>query len=191
MKQLTRVEPQFPVNYEAARQALAACVLIDECKEWKDRAAAIASYAEQKRDRTLLDKATRIRARATRRLGELLEIERPRGTKLKDLGITSSERSQARAVASVSPKRFESHVERTPPTPVSRLAQMGRAPIDFDASAPIWVALERLRKHAKEFPVETLKKNISEATPEQKKALKKALVPISEWFDEISQAIGL
>ena len=191
MKQLAKIEPQFPVNYEAARRALAACVLVDECKEWKDRAAAIASYAEQKRDRSLLEKATRIRARATRRLGELLEIQCPRGTKLRDLGITSAEKSQARAVASVPTKKFEFHVERSPPTPVSRLAQMGRGPIDYDASAPIWIALERLRKHIKEFPVDTLKQNISAATPEQKKALKKALLPVSEWLDEISQAVGL
>lgn len=185
------VDPQLPINYEVARQALAACVLVDECKEWKDRAAAIASYAEQKRDRSLLDKATRIRVRATRRLGELLEVHRPTGKRLAELGITSSERAQARAVASVPVKKFESHVERTPPTPVSRIAQMGRGPIDFDASAMIWIAAERLRKNTREFPIETLRQDIANCTPEQRAALRKAMLPINEWFDEIAQALKL
>lgn len=184
-------EPPMPINYEAAKQALADCVLVDECKEWKDRAAAIASYAQQKRDRTLLDKATRIRARATRRLGELLEINRPSGVTLAQLGITSNERAQARAVASVPAKKFETHVERSPPTPVTRLVAMGRGPIDFDASAPIWVAAERLRKSVREFPIQTLRQNIADCTPEQKAALKAALTPVSDWFDEIARALKL
>lgn len=187
----TVTSAQFPVNYEVARQALSECVLIDECKEWKDRAAAIASYAAQKRDKSLLEKATRIRARATRRLGELLEMSRPNSVKLSDLGVTYSERYQARAVASLPTHKFESHVERSPPTPISKLAQMGRGPVDYDASSPIWIAVDRLRKHVGEFPIDTLRQNIADCTPEQRKALHKALVPISEWFDAIAQAVDL
>jgi hypothetical protein len=186
---ICRVEQAFPVNYEAARQALAECVLVDECKEWKDRAAAIASYAAQKRDKSLLDKATRIRARATRRLGELLE-QVPR-EKRRDLGVTASERAQAKAVASVPHKKFEAHVERTPPTPISKLQRMGSGPVDFDASAKIWIAAERLRKNVRDFPVDVLKRDISQATPEQKRALRAALAPVVEWLDVIAQGLKL
>lgn len=184
-------DPRMPVNYEAAKKALAECVLVDECKEWKDRAAAIASYAAQKRDRSLLDKATRIRARATRRLGELLEVHKPSNSQLSSLGITASERYQARSVASVPVKKFESHVERTPPTPVSKIAQMGRGAVDFDASALIWIATERLRRNTREFPIGTLRQDIANCTPEQRVALRNALLPVHEWFDEIAQALKL
>jgi hypothetical protein len=68
---------------------------------------------------------------------------------------------------------------------------MGRGPVDYDASAPIWVAIERLRKHIREFPIETLRQNIADCTQEQKAVLKKALVPVSEWFDQIAQAADL
>jgi hypothetical protein len=184
-------DTKLPLNYEAARAALTACVLVDECKEWKDRAAAIASYAAQKRDRTLLDKATRIRARATRRLGELIELQSPDQRRLSDLGVNHAERSQARAVASIPEGTFEEHVERNPPTPISRLAQMGRGPIDFDASAKIWVAAERLRKNMREFPAALLAQDIANCTSEQKAALKKAFLPVHEWLDEIAALLKI
>src|SRR5215813_3222079 len=59
-------------KYDAAKQAVAACLSIDECKDWKDKAAALAAYARLARDEELENNARRIRARATRRIGELL-----------------------------------------------------------------------------------------------------------------------
>ena len=59
-------------KYDAAKQAVAACVSIDECRDWKDKAAALAAYARLARDEELENNARRIRARATRRIGELL-----------------------------------------------------------------------------------------------------------------------
>jgi hypothetical protein len=53
--------------------ALQECAKVDEAKEWSDKAAAIASYARQSDDKTLEHMASRIRARAIRRTGELLE----------------------------------------------------------------------------------------------------------------------
>jgi len=55
------------------RRALATCERIDECKDWADKAAALASYAKQADDQTLHHLATRISARAIRRAGELLQ----------------------------------------------------------------------------------------------------------------------
>jgi hypothetical protein len=49
------------------------CSRIDECQEWADKAAAMASYARQSEDDTLEKMARRIRARAIERCGELLK----------------------------------------------------------------------------------------------------------------------
>lgn len=62
----------LPERYQAATQALAECTRIDECKDWADKAQALASYARQAQDDTLEKHALRIRARAIRRAGELL-----------------------------------------------------------------------------------------------------------------------
>jgi len=67
----------LPRTYEAARAALAECQNIDECRDWADKAAALASYAKQAEDETLLRMAARIKARATRRAGELLKQVTP------------------------------------------------------------------------------------------------------------------
>ena len=41
---------RLPVAYEQAKVALAACAKIDECRDWADRAKALASYAKQADD---------------------------------------------------------------------------------------------------------------------------------------------
>lgn len=66
-------DARLPQTYEAARVALAECERVDECKDWADKAQALASYARQADDETLEKLALRIRARATRRAGELLK----------------------------------------------------------------------------------------------------------------------
>src|SRR5580658_4839907 len=62
-----------PVKYEAARQAIAECDRIDECRDWSNKAAALATYAKQANDDSLRVMAVRIQARAYRRMGELLK----------------------------------------------------------------------------------------------------------------------
>src|SRR3954463_8722258 len=70
----------LPANYLAARNALAACERIDQCQDWANKAAALASYAKQSKDDQLVIMAQRIQARAIRRCGELLaEIPERRG----------------------------------------------------------------------------------------------------------------
>src|SRR5262245_45047582 len=67
----------LPRTYEAAKAALAECSKVDECREWADRAEALASYARQADDDALETLAVRIRARAIRRCGELLAAIAP------------------------------------------------------------------------------------------------------------------
>jgi hypothetical protein len=89
----------LPASYEQAKLALAACESIDECKDWEDRAAALAAYGRMAGDTDLEKYALRIRARAAQRTGELLrEIPaetggRPR--RKKNSGGRSSEFSDA------------------------------------------------------------------------------------------------
>ncbi len=67
----------LPTVYVKARKALARCSRIDEVKSWADEAAALASYAKQANDETLHRYADRIKARAIRRMGKLLEQVEP------------------------------------------------------------------------------------------------------------------
>ena len=72
-----------PVNYAAVytngKRALAECVSLDECKDWKDKGAAMRVYAAQIKDDELGKLAKRVVARANRRLGELLAEYDARG----------------------------------------------------------------------------------------------------------------
>ena len=61
-----------PVLYDRCRAALAECRTTDEVRHIRDRAKAIAAYAQQAKDRTLEADAYEIRFRAERRLGQML-----------------------------------------------------------------------------------------------------------------------
>jgi len=52
---------ELPVVYERAKEALARCSEIDECQDWADKAAALASYAKQAGDDELYHLALRIK----------------------------------------------------------------------------------------------------------------------------------
>jgi hypothetical protein len=133
----------LPVSYEAAKTALANCASVDECKDWSDKAAALAAYAKQAEDLELERMAVRIRARAIRRAGELLkQIEPGHG---KNQNITDaadskvltrteaarqagmSERQQVTAVrvANVPAADFEEQVQSPNPPTLTTLAQQG------------------------------------------------------------------
>jgi hypothetical protein len=128
----------YPQLYRAAQAALFRCEQVDECQQWASKAAAIASYAKQACDSTLEDIAKRIRARAVRRMGELLEkiphaqgaraTETRSGTRTavaRAAGLSVNQQSTALQVARVPLEQFESRVEATPPATIAQLSEIG------------------------------------------------------------------
>jgi len=123
--------------YENARQALSEVVRVDEVQDIRSKAAALAAYARQAKDRELVDKATEIKLRAERRAGELLASMKARGERrdrgrpaednsrsettiseetedkktLEDLGLSKDQSSRWQALAALPPNKFEERVE--------------------------------------------------------------------------------
>lgn len=136
----------LPKNYEAAKRAISELVSIDECKDWADKAAALASYAKQAQDDELERQCQRVRARAVRRQGELLSqfstaqgartdlpTSIPQGQKFRsdaarNAGITPKQAQNAVRIASIPQDDFEAQVEAPKPATLTQLAQQGIKP---------------------------------------------------------------
>lgn len=115
MNQLTK--------YDAARYALSVAVEVDEVKEIRDKAEAMAAYARQAKDTELVQWATEIKVRAERRAGQMLaDMPKQNGghaakarshdvtevpKTLADIGITKNESSRWQKLAAVSDEQFE------------------------------------------------------------------------------------
>jgi hypothetical protein len=140
---------RIPQTYANAKSALSACVSLDECKGWSDKAAALASYAKQAEDDEMMRMATRIRDRAIRRAGELLkQIEPKRGGDRKsleyqsgdaptlitraqaasDAGMSRDQMHTALRLANIPADDFERQVESDEPPTVTALAKQGTKP---------------------------------------------------------------
>ena len=183
---------KLPAVYEGARAALEKCDRIDECKDWSDKAAAMASYAKQSQDESLFQMATRIKARATRRCGELLQaIDRAeqggrpkkngghtppvsREQAAKDSGLSRDQKRTALRVANVPAPLFECAVESESPPTVTELAKLGtkskpvsdylagRDPKDFQATTTAMGWLRRMVEVADEAPVAAVLRGANE-----------------------------
>jgi|SRR6185295_77051 len=122
------------IRYEAARRALAEARRVDEVKDVRDRAMAMQIYAQQAKDRSLIDHATELKLRAEIRAGELLaEMEKNKGARgqgrprlgggteqppkdetptLKDLGVTKTQSSRWQQLAALPPEEQEQRIAR-------------------------------------------------------------------------------
>lgn len=127
--------------------ALANCNRIDECKDWSDKAQALASYARQSEDKEMETTAMRIRARAIRRCGELLkEIEKGHGKNktnsilagtisetrkeaADEAGLSKKQAVTAIRVANVPEETFTEQIESDTPPTITSLAQQGTQPM--------------------------------------------------------------
>lgn len=142
MNDLTTIDTsgaRLPSTYSAAKRAISQCASIDECKDWSDKAAALASYAKQAQDDQLEKMAARIRARATRRAGELLKQIEPAGgvrtdlepsagahtrsVAARDAGMSKHQQVQAQRLANIPADDFEEMVESG--ATITELAEAG------------------------------------------------------------------
>ena len=132
---------KLPANYLAAKNAIAECVRIDECKSWKDKAAALASYAKQTEDKELERMSRRILARAYDRMKELLaavpaqngaRTDRPgavvhtRSQIAREAGLSKNQQTTAMRVGNVPRAEFERQVESDNPPTIAELARQGK-----------------------------------------------------------------
>lgn len=146
---------RLPAIYEAAKKQLAECARVDECKEWSDKAAALASYAKQVNDESLLTMARRIKLRAHDRMGELLkaietagrrtdkpvegarqrsanwslsDVQPTRTQAAREAGLSEHQQKTAMRINAVPREEFEAAVESETPPTVTELAERGTTP---------------------------------------------------------------
>jgi hypothetical protein len=121
----TQAAPTPLLRIEEARRLLAECVRVDEVKDIRDKAQAIAAYYRE-RDASLemQNDAAEVRLRAERRLGDLLKAmpknEGGRPTKtgtseepvstLGEIGITKKQSSVWQRIAALAEEEFEERI---------------------------------------------------------------------------------
>lgn len=159
----------LPIAYREACTALAHCERVDECKDWSDRAAALASYARQAKDQALFNAAMRIQVRAVDRAGALLKEFDGHGNNQHTDGADSkltqreaaeaagmSERQQVTAVRvnNVPRDEFEELVESDTPPTVTELARAGtrKRQREPDPIGPVWADWVFSVKHLRSLP---------------------------------------
>lgn len=123
------------VRYEQARTALAEAHRVDEVKDIRDKAEAMAAYARQAKDQDLILWATEIKVRAERKAGEMLRDAKANGElatpadgvrlgankhlsdsttsapqTLSQLGVTKDQSQRWQSLASMSDEHFETAV---------------------------------------------------------------------------------
>jgi hypothetical protein len=178
---LAKTSNPLPVSYEAAKTAIATCARIDECKDWADKAAALRVYAKQSKDKTLENNAIRIRARAVKQCGRLIEAIEPKGgisgkgksstgggttskrKKANGAGLTKHQQDQAVNVARVPDDEFERQIESDKPPSIKDLAKQGVQPhpkatgldrADMKVGQALWALIKNAEREAGKIDVD-------------------------------------
>jgi len=199
----------LPQTYQNAQAALAECSQVDECKDWADKAAALASYARQSDDFELERMAQRIRARAIRRAGELAkQVMRPHGGNnlqvdaadnllsrddvKKVSGFSDRQLTTATRIANISPEDFERQVESEKPPTLSQLAAQGvkpreniidlkgRDPGEFNRAMHYVGAFERVAKELASQPHDQVIPTLNEKERQRLRAAIKQIDAIAD-----------
>lgn len=196
---------KLPASYKAAQKALAECSRIDECKDWSDKAAALASYARQAKDDKLRNMAQRIQDRAVRRCGELLkQVPAAHGANqnitegdhrivtrsdaASEAGLTPYQAVTAMRVASVPAESFERQVESDNPPTVTVLAEQGTRRLSVEVPPPN-PQLQKFRKLA-QFCGETDAASLAASVPESQRGEFRALIgEVDAWLDQFVTSI--
>jgi hypothetical protein len=196
---------RLPAAYLAAREALATCDRLDECQAWADRAHALASYARQARDGTLLKLARRIKARAVHRMGTLLRDVPSRKGQRTDLtaagpptraavartaGLSRGQARDAIRVASVPRAAFERAVEGPHPPTVTALAARGIRPCPRPPSVTRQAARVHLMlKRFAEFAADEAPEAAARAVEQDTHVLRARVVRSAVWLAEFNAAL--
>ena len=172
-------DARLPEVYERAKETLQNCVSVDECKDWADKAEALASYARQAGDQELRKMADRIQARAINRCGELLRaipkasggnqaksngaVTFGRDRAATDAGLSKRQKDTAMRVRNISPDEFEELVDSDDPPSVTKLAEMGtkkrlidlgnRSPEEFKQATALIGLIDHILRHGKTINV--------------------------------------
>ena len=206
---------KLPASYEAARNALAQCTQIDECKAWADKAEALASYARQANDEQLRKYADRIQARAINRCGELLkQIPRAknqhdaqarahdgavtsRSDAARDAGLSERQKVTALRVANVPRDQFDKLVESDNPPTVTKLAELGKQKplVDLGKTKPkdfalATQAMATLRRFAEFCATHDPAQIAAGVTAGEAKKVQQHVRTIDKWLDQFVTRIG-
>jgi hypothetical protein len=198
---------KLPETYERAKTALAECSSIDECKDWSDKAAALASYAKMSDDDTLRKYAERIQARAIRRCGELFrQLDRPEqggrpkngmdaptvSSAARDAGMSKHQQVQAVRVAAVPEPQFTELVDSDTPPTITKLAAMGtkkqlvdlkgRDPAKFNKAMHFVGGIESYARECKAYDVQGITEILTDT---ERSRLRAAINAIDAIHDSI------
>lgn len=207
---------RLPVSYEHAKQALSNCERIDECKDWADKAAALASYGKQADDETLYSMAVRIRARAVRRCGELLKEVAPaknqhqasartgvgtssRSQAAEQAGLSKRQKATALQVANVPAEEFESSIESDHPLTITALADLGkrsqpkplmdlqgRSEADFKCSTQAQGEIRRLAEFAGRIDVDAVARG---TLPHESAGMLEHISAVIPWLKRLEKSL--
>lgn len=180
-----QVTNDYPARYEHARTSLIECAEIDECKDWIDKAAAMEVYAKQANDDTLLKMAMRIKLRAAKKTGELInaipsgqgnnqhsEGNHPKLTRnevAQENGISEHQQKTYQRIANIDDDEFESQVESEAVPTMTALAEQGKKEFlgklnAYKGFPTYWVgALDRLIEQSKKIEPDGLSFHDQEA----------------------------
>lgn len=117
----------LPATYEAAKKALAVCVKFDELKDMADKHSAIAHYAKQIQDKTLLHYAERVYARALARIGDLLSElpAKQRKETAEQYGLKQTDVDHAVRISHLSTRARDTLIDKDPPASKQELSSAG------------------------------------------------------------------
>lgn len=132
------------MKYEAARIALKEASAVDEVKDIRDKAQALAAYGRQAKNNDLIQWATEIKLRAERRCGELLAASpKNRGAAapetnavtsgdrvpptLEEIGLSKKQSSDFQAIAVIPDEMFEDEIKKPNATTTGLVKKAKRA----------------------------------------------------------------